>query len=222
MNDLFVEMQQDEAGMDIDLPFMAEQELKKDVATPLTDEDLRVLLGDDIHIFKYPDLASASHVEQLFDPHGRCIVLFLTENDSSGHWQCLYTRDGDVHFFDSYGKRPDEAFDWLSDAEEKATGQTKHELTRLLKDAERRGINVFYNTEDYQSERGNVATCGRWCAMRLLFKQLPADEFAWLVQGDGGEGAGDRVVTAITEALLDKHKEVVSEGPVGAVTSALW
>ena len=179
--------------------------LKREIQRPLGDDDLKLLLPG-IRILRYPELKNCRHIEDVLDPEGRLVVLFLTEDQNTGHWQCVYKRDdGVLCFFDSFGMRPDQAFDWLSPKEERHLGQTRAEITRLLKDAVSRGVEVVYNTVQYQSTRGdvNTNTCGRGCAVRLLFKNLEADDFHELVEA----GNGDDFVTRLTQELLLKQRQ---------------
>jgi hypothetical protein len=177
---------------------MDSAQLAHEESVPLSDDDLRTLLGRNLAIMRYPDLQRAEHVEDVLDDEGRALILYLIDSPNSGHWQCVYTT-GPKHlaFFDSYGMRPDKAFGWTTDEEEQALGQTRHELTRLLKDAVARGWDVKYNTHCYQSKVGDIATCGRHCAVRIMLRDLSAIDYFQLVTNNG-RGSADQFVTAVT------------------------
>jgi hypothetical protein len=90
----------------------------------------------------YPQLRDCQHVEETMDAMGRSCILFLTDSASSGHWIGLLATSPAT--IDSYGLRPDAEFGWLPARQERKLGQTRHELTRLIREAESRGITVEY------------------------------------------------------------------------------
>ena len=52
---------------------------------PLSDDDIRTILGNDIKIITYPMLGKMRDISEAFDSKGRCIMLYLTHSESSGH-----------------------------------------------------------------------------------------------------------------------------------------
>jgi hypothetical protein len=175
-------------------------ELKNDEREPLSDRDIAKLLGPvPVKIYRYPDLAAAKHIEECLDALGRCVILYLINGPNSGHWQCLWRSEPKtINFFDSYGARPDEAFTWTTDAQERRVGQTRRELTRLLDDAVRRGYRVTYSPTQFQKDGPDYATCGRHVVARLLFKDISAKDYKGMVSQFGD---ADSYVTGLTEEL---------------------
>ena len=89
--------------------------IKQVMRKPLSESDLRKILGEDTKILTYPQLAKYNTVEELLPkPYDFCIILLL-ETQISGHWTALIKNPSQVEFFDSYGNAPDaDLTNWLS------------------------------------------------------------------------------------------------------------
>ena len=155
---------------------------------PLSDDDIRRVLGNDIKIMTYPELEDMPSIDDCFDRKGRCILLFLTESETSGHWCCMMKKNGSIYFWDPYGDEPEEQKDGVPKSRLEQLDMEEPYLTRLLRAC---GKPVYYNSHQYQKDRRGVNTCGRWCIARLLYapkseeyfrnvvskSKLPPDEF---------------------------------------------
>lgn len=146
--------------------------LAKVQAHALSDAEIRKILGP-VPILTNRQLGSVSSIDDLFDAKGRCILLYTPNDPTSGHWVCLIRRPGSLEYFDSYGDKPDIPDD--------LNGQPPA-LTALLKAA---GVPVFYNSKQFQKERGDVATCGRHVICRLLYAPKSLDQYAAAVAKSG-------------------------------------
>ena len=74
---------------------------------PLSDDDLRKLLGPKLKIVKYSQLDSLTDLNQLLtQPVDACILLY-EQAPNVGHWTGLLKYDGIFEHFDSYGGKPD-------------------------------------------------------------------------------------------------------------------
>lgn len=164
--------------------------LAKVRAYPLSDADIRAALGDNIAIHTNRELRGMRRIDDLFDSQGRAILLYTPEDPTSGHWVCLMKRKDGIYFWDSYGDRPDiPAY----------LGDQPPILTQLLSHA---GVPVHYNTHPYQKMGGSVATCGRWCIARLLYRDRDEAAFRSIV----GEFKGnpDDFVSGLIYAFIKK------------------
>ena len=132
----------------------------------LSDADIRKLLGDDIRIWTYPQLQYLPNADSLFDAKGRCILLFLTNSPTSGHWCCLLKKKEGIEFFDSYGEPPEAQLDEVPRDRLAQLDEDRPFLTRLLRAS---GRPVFYNTYPFQKERNDINTCGRHAVVRCLY-----------------------------------------------------
>lgn len=147
-------------------------------AYPLSDGDLRKLLGNDISILTYPDLAMMKHIDQCFDDKGRCILLFLTTSENSGHWCCLLNKKEGIEFFDSYGEAPEEQLENLSEERRAQLNESYPYLLKLLKAS---GRPIFYNTYPFQKTKNDIATCGRHAAVRCLYAPYSLDRYKEII-----------------------------------------
>jgi hypothetical protein len=165
----------------------------------LSDSDLRKLLGDDIKIVIYPELENVNDIEEVFDNKGRCMVLFLTENENTGHWLCLHLDGEEIHYFDPYGNGVDKNRSWLSRAKLIELNEDQPFLRKLLLQS---GKKVYYNDFPFQEDRNDINTCGRHCATRLLYKDLDLDDYYNMIKESNL--TPDEFVSNITYEILNK------------------
>jgi hypothetical protein len=61
-----------------------EQIMKK----PLSDTDLKTILGEDTKIITYPELSKYNNIEELLPNSYDFVIILLLESPASGHWTC--------------------------------------------------------------------------------------------------------------------------------------
>lgn len=175
-------------------------DLKQAESYALSDEDIRKVLGADVKIIVYPDLKNYISIEDIFDSKGRCIMLFPNSTPTSGHWCCLLRKHAGIEFFNPYGKPPASTkVDHVPAQLAKELNVDKPYLEKLLKES---GLRVYYNTERFQRISPNIATCGRWCAVRMMLFKLTLKQFKRVIKDSGM--TGDEFVTAIIYNRLHK------------------
>lgn len=182
-----------------------EETLANIKAYALSNDDINEILDPDTKIFSYPKFYEMNHIDEAFDRLGRCVFLFLTESPTSGHWLCMFKRGGNtIEYFDSYGGKPDSQRQWLSEDQLEMLGEEEPCLTDLLKASRYR---VYYNTHEYQKDKKDVNTCGRWATARLICKDMSNNDFYHLVQHqmkDRGLKSPDDWVALFTYEMLGK------------------
>ena len=166
---------------------------------PLSDSDIRQILGNDIRILTYPDLGKLKDWKQMFDAKGRCILLFLTSSPTEGHWCCLLNKKKGIEFFDPYGEPPGEILDDIPTSRLKALDQNQPYLSRLLRAS---GRPVYYNTHEFQQDKVSVNTCGRHCVVRCLYAPYSLEKYAKVIKDSGM--SPDDYVSALTANALGK------------------
>ena len=153
--------------MNIPEHYVGESTINKIVKKLLSDTELKHILGRDLKLIMYPDLAKYSSIEQLLpNPNDYCVILIVeseTKYNIVGHWTALLKYDGMYEWFDPYGNPPDwDLVHWM-DAKTRATlRESKPYLTYLLK-----GKSYTFNRTKYEILRKGVNTCGSHSAYRI-------------------------------------------------------
>lgn len=166
---------------------------------PLSDEDIRKMLGSDIKIMTYPMLKDMTNINECFDRKGRCIILFLTTGPTEGHWCCMLRRPDRIEFFDPYGEAPEEQKDNIAPQMLDQLDEDKPYLTSLMRAS---GMPIYYNTHSFQQDRSRVNTCGRHCVTRCLYGTYPLEKYLNMIKKTGL--SADDFVIGKTYDLLHK------------------
>ena len=166
---------------------------------PLSDADLRQLLGNDIKILTYPQLKNLSSIDQAFDRKGRSMLLILTNGPTEGHWVCMIKKGDSIEYFDPYGEAPEEQKDELSKSRLRALDQEAPYLTNLFRKS---GYKITYNTFPFQKDSKSINTCGRHCAVRLFYAPMSLSKYHSII-GKSGMSPDD-FVSALTASDLGK------------------
>lgn len=160
-----------------------------------SDQDLRLLTEDECKILSYDELYNYNTIEQVLDPHGCAIILYLSR-PNYGHWtfiqmvppESINGETGVMEIFDSYGYLPDDEIFILPQQAnpqatrefKEATGQNIPRLTLMIQESPyiRR---VIYNSLQLQSmpksHQGAINTCGRWAGVRCVMRHIPLQRF---------------------------------------------
>lgn len=111
----------------------------------------------------------------------RSVILYQDPKQmNTGHWVAIWKDAAHrrVHFFSSYGGRPDEEKNqWVSAQALDRSGQRRNVLNDGLKQMLMEGWEVHYNDHQFQRVGDESATCGIWVAA-FLNSRLTPDEFA--------------------------------------------
>ena len=167
----------------------------------LGEDDVKKIIPS-LKVISYPDLLKARSIDDVLDQKGRLLLLYLTENRTTGHWVCLLKRRGTkvIEYFDPYGNfRPDGESKWNTPQQQREYGQDTHQLTKLLNASP---YKVLSNAFPFQSKTMNVNTCGRHCVTRLYFKHLDLPSYRKLVEESGV--SPDDFVSGFTYNLIGK------------------
>lgn len=175
---------------------------------PLSDADIRNIVGHECIVAPYSFLRTIYNLDQLFFRYPACILLYRTTKDY-GHWVCLvYNKNSKIlYYFDSYGKPMDY---WLQKQDQRtreSLGQGGDYLSGLVHRAMiYGGLNGFsVSTKALQSSDNHVASCGRYSALRALSPNLSNEEFIRLISDDKGYGTvTDKNVSLLTALLVDR------------------
>ena len=129
----------------------------------LGDDDIRRVLPD-AKIIDYEALKGYNTIDELLPKDVDYVILLYEEKQNSGHWVTVLKYDGYIEFFCSYGTKPDGALKWVDYNTRKELGSDVPMLTNLFDSCP---YDVIYNGRDFQSEDRSIATCGKWCVLRI-------------------------------------------------------
>ena len=172
---------------------------------PLNSDDLNVLLPG-VPIFTYPELRG-KRLEDILSTCGKVVILFLTTGISMGHWICVFRRGADeLHFFDSYGLRPDGERKWLSHDKLVQLNEADPIVSNLFKEAHNRGLDCWYSETAFQNARDESETCGRHVAVRLWNTDLDEEGYKDFIrrQQAATRTTADQLVVNLTKPILGK------------------
>ena len=125
------------------------------------------------------------------------VVLYETE-PNWGHWVGVVDTPEGIEHFDSYGIVPDQELKWVPPGFARGSGQdVKHLLKMLYDEHKRTGATINYNAHKLQGPYSS--TCGRWCVLRNMCRDLGSDDFYDAVMGacDFLRLTPDELVTSI-------------------------
>ncbi len=167
----------------------------------LSDQDIRQILKGHTRVVPYPELHKYSSLDELLGTDDSVVLLFETK-PYYGHYVSVIkrTKDKIYEVFDPYGiYKPDDELKFINEKFRLQSDQDYPYLSRLLVESDP-SYQIAYNDHYLQEENPDIATCGRWSIMRILFKDLNVDEFAHLMESDPVLNP-DEVVTEVTNWL---------------------
>lgn len=171
---------------------MNQEKLIKDMAKPLSDDDIKSLLPGESNLMLYPELHKYSDIKQVLKGYPACVILVETQKNF-GHWICVIDHGDHYEHFDSYGKgKPDFELSWIPEHFRKENYEWKPHLSTLLYNSDKP---VTYNHHQLQKDGKAYATCGRHCVVRIWNKDLPINQYANELLSTGSP---DEEVTLLT------------------------
>jgi len=139
-------------------------------AQDLTGDMVRKICRGKVVIVPYHTLGNYENIDDLLGEY-KSVILLYEMRENFGHYVALFINgNGDLEFFDSYGFRPDEELKY-------ATYNLKEGipfLTRMLNKYDKK---IVVNTKRLQVFKNEINTCGRWTALRILYKKKSLKEF---------------------------------------------
>lgn len=159
----------------------------------LSDGEIHILTPN-INVVSYPDIYKYPSIDALLGGRNACYILYCVK-EGYGHWCCLTKRNNIVEFFDSYGGYPDTQLKYIPKKYAKNSHQDKEYLLSLL---HRSPYIITYNSYKFQKKQKGVNTCGRWCALRVIFRELPLIEFKDMFLGKYSDEIASLMTTKFT------------------------
>ena len=126
-------------------------------------------------VVNYLDLFKYTKIEQVVDEKG--IILYTPISQKSlGHYSCLWLRNNSLYYWCSYGYNLSYTAA-KSDYMQYTPEKDEEYLMTLVKDFINRGGIFSVNHVKYQNLNENTSTCGRYCIIRLLKRNMSHEEF---------------------------------------------
>lgn len=147
--------------------------LKKEIQRPLSNLDIEKALNEKVKIVIYSDIKDMKNSDEFFKPYNMCCVLYET-GKRIGHWILITKRinnEGNpyIEFFDPYGQNLDEPLEFS------VKNDKFPYLTNLFYGS---GINNFtWSNLELQKLENGINTCGRWCILRGMNRDICLDCF---------------------------------------------
>lgn len=164
---------------------------------PFSEDDMRKLCEGRVHVVSYKEAVELGSIHSVLGKHGAAIVLCET-SPNYGHWIALMhvaNSPRTIEWFDPYGDiGPDEEWKSVPRGFRAQSGQDGPRLMEMIQEGgyER----VLFNEAKLQTKRGQVSTCGRWCAMRVNLRQFSLKKFQAIFMNQ--KLAPDQYVTMLT------------------------
>jgi hypothetical protein len=140
----------------------------------LSGDDILRITDNKCHILTYSDLENVQDLNTLFNPFNAVILLYETKKNF-GHWvSLLKINENTIEFFDPYGLAPDEELKIIEETTRNINGKIVPHLTQLINES---NYKLIYNKQQIQKFLEHVNTCGRYCATRVRFSDVPLRKF---------------------------------------------
>lgn len=163
----------------------------------LTGGELMKLVNNQARVITYPELRRYKTIDDVLGRKGACFLLFEAR-PNFGHWCCLIKRGDEIEFFNPYGGYPDDSLKYIPMHYRKISGQRYPLLSHLMDNSR---YKLAYNEYKFQKYGKNINTCGRWCALRVLFRDWSLDMFANIFKNE----YGDELATLLTMWVNKKY-----------------
>ena len=173
-----------------------EQYIDKAQAKELTGSDIDRMLRGQAPILPYSSLERYDNIDDVLGPNS-CAVFLYEMIPKQGHWVCMFRdQNGQLIFYDSLGYKMDDELNFVNKyRKDEDLPKFSKELTRLTSPEK-----VVSNTLPIQEDEENISTCGRYCVMRLLLRDLSNDDFNRIFTGDD-DYSPDFFITLITSMM---------------------
>ena len=148
-----------------------------DVAnTPLSDEDLKQILGPKCRVMKYSELAQYKSLQELLPKTKSYVIILSQQMPNMGHFTTItranYNGISHFVFFDSLGFRVDKSLEWCPENLRSELGQDIPILSYLFNEAlNNKKFRLSFNSYPFQNRVNDYSTCGRWCVAWIQYVQ---------------------------------------------------
>ena len=140
---------------------------------PLSGNDIILKLNNKVNVYSYSQIFNFKNINELLGKYKKIVLLYETSKNY-GHWCCIYEHKNKIYFFDSYGLKPDEQFNFIQPELKKELYDNHKYLLELLYNSQKE---IHYNQYQLQKKLPDIQTCGRWCVLRLKYPSISVNNF---------------------------------------------
>jgi hypothetical protein len=155
--------------------------------------------------FLYSAIAQFNNIDELLSTSPIQVVFLLYETQANtGHFCVVFRRpDRVIEWFDSYGYATDSELSFVSPQQRRILHEDRPLLLSLLVRGDQND-RWAWNSYDLQNHSPIDQTCGRWCVLRALHRDLTDDEFHSFMKLAARKTGGDldKATVVLTEPLL--------------------
>lgn len=127
---------------------------------PLTGQDVMLLCKGKVNVMRYSDLENKS-LDEILGQYRACIILIEYANQHVGHWVLLFEKpDKTFEYYNSFGYPIDYNYPKNPVLQKKLFG-----------------LRVIVNKNCLQSKKEDINTCGRYCVLRLNYRNISLESF---------------------------------------------
>ena len=145
---------------------LPDEEIKRRLRTPLSDDDVdKYFEGHKTEILKYSALENFNTIDELMPKPFDYKIILIETKQNQGHWVLLMKINNTIEYFNSYGVNADIQKNSLNKMMNRMLGQKEDFVTRLIRNSKKKYV---INNIPFQNKNPEIATCGRWCIIRIL------------------------------------------------------
>jgi len=143
-----------------------EKLVKKFIENPISGENILQICNNEANLVVNSTLYQYKNIDEVLGKYGACIIFYDKKDDDIGHWSCIIRNGKFLEFFDPYSLDIDEPLQFT-------------EGKSYLKDlCWKSPYFLTYNPYPIQKYKKNVSTCGRFCGLRILLRDMNIHAFA--------------------------------------------
>jgi len=145
----------------------------------LSDTEILNLTNNQCKIISYQDLENYDNIDQVLDPFGATVILYQ-EKEKVGHWTVLIKHSNNLlEIFDSLGLALDKELEFSEYNKKRHGGRAIPHLSILIENSK---YKIEANTVQLQKDSKDINTCGKYCAIRIKFKEMRLKDFVNMLQ----------------------------------------
>lgn len=160
----------------------------------LSDTEILNLTDNQCKIISYQDLENYNDIDEVLGPFGATVILYQ-QKQKVGHWTVLIKHSNTLlEIFDSLGLGLDKELEFSEYNKERHGGRAIPHLSILIENSK---YKIESNSVQLQKDSKDINTCGKWCAIRVKFREKRLKDFVEMFKSSKIMD-GDMWVSALT------------------------